>query len=115
MKDSRIMMFPKGLDKLECNKVFLYCPVSLLECWNNMGEMLNKSPKQYLKIEIGFYQVYVVFPLMRVKDHVVLLKELSQNKGASRCMIIKLVNVHERAWYLYAGNWKGMNGNDPLN
>jgi len=42
-----------------------------------MGEMLNESPKEYLKIEIRLYQVYVVFPLMRVKDNVVLLKEIS--------------------------------------
>jgi len=62
--------------------------------------MLNKSLKEYLKIEIRIYQVYVVFPLMRVKDDVVLLKELSQSKGESRCMIIKLANVHERVWYL---------------
>ena len=77
MKNKRIMMFPKGSDKSECNKVFLYCPTSLSECWNNMGEMLIKSPKEYQKIEIRLYQVYVVFPLMRVKDNVVLLKELS--------------------------------------
>ena len=65
-----------------------------------MGAMLNKSPKQYLKIEMGFYQVYVVFPLIRVKDDVVLLKKLSQSKGASRCMIIKLANIHAKAQHL---------------
>ena len=71
------------------------------------GEMLNESPKEYLKTEIRLFQVYVGFPLMRVKDDVVLLKKLSQSKGASRHMIIKLVNVHERAWYSYEGNQKG--------
>ena len=49
----------------------------------------------------------MVFPLIRVKDDVVLLKKLSQSKGASRRTIIKLVNVHERAQYLYEGNQKG--------
>ena len=100
-------MFPKESDELKHNKVFLYCPAFLSECWNNMGEMLIESPKEYLKIEIRLYQVYVVFPLMRVKDDVVLLKELSQSKEASRCMIIKLANVHARAQYLYEGNRKG--------
>ena len=61
-----------------------------------MGATLNESLKEYLKIEIRLYQVYVVF-----------LKKLSQSKGASRCMIIKLVNVHVRAQYLYEGDWKG--------
>ena len=70
MKNKRIMMSPKGLDKSECNKEFLYCPASLSECWNNMGEMLIESPKEYLKIDIRLYHVYVVFPLMRVKDNV---------------------------------------------
>ena len=71
-----------------------------------MGATLNKSLKEYLKIETRLYQVYVVFPLMRVKEDVVLLKELFQSKGASRCMIIKLANIHVRAQYLYQGNWK---------
>ena len=44
---------------------------------------------------------------MRVKDDVVLLKKLSQSERASRHTIIKLVNVHVRAQYLYEGNWKG--------
>ena len=44
---------------------------------------------------------------MRVKDDVVLLKKLSQSKGASKHMIIKLANVHVRAQYLYEGNRKG--------
>jgi len=66
-----------------------------------MGEMLIKSPKEYQKIEIRLYQVYVVFPLMRVKDDVALLKKLSQSERASRRTIIKLVNIHERVQYLY--------------
>ena len=51
-------MFPKELDESEYNKVFLYCPASLLECWNNMGAMLDESLKEYLKIEVRLYQVY---------------------------------------------------------
>jgi len=72
-------MFPKESDELEnITKCFLCCPPSLLECWNNMGAMLDESLKEYLKIEIRIYQVYVVFTLMRVKDDVVLLQKLSQ-------------------------------------
>ena len=52
--------------------------------------MLIESPKEYLKIEIRLYQVYVVFPLMRVKDDVVLPKKLSQSERASRRTIVKL-------------------------
>jgi len=63
--------------------------------------------KEYVKVEMRFYQVYVVFPLIRVRDDVVLLQKLSKSKGASRCMIIKLVNIHGQAQYLYEGNWKG--------
>ena len=72
-----------------------------------MGEILNESLNEYLRIEIIFYQVYVVFPLMRVRDGVVLLQKLSQSKGESRDMIIKLANIHARAQYLYEGNQKG--------
>ena len=67
----------------------------------------HKSLKEYLKIEIRFYQVYVVFSLIRVGDNVGLLQILSQSKGASRRMIIKLVNIHVMTQYLYEGNWKG--------
>jgi len=105
-------MFPKESDELKYNKVFLYCPASLLECWNNMGEMLNESLREYQKIETRLYQVYVVFPLMRVRDNVVLLQKLSQSKGASRHTIIKLVNIHARAQYLYKKNWKGTSGEE---
>jgi len=42
-------VFLKELDKLEYNKVFLYCPASLSECWNNMGAMLDKSLKRVSK------------------------------------------------------------------
>jgi len=66
-----------------------------------MGGMLIESPEGYLRIEVRLYQFYVVFPLVRVKDEVVLLKKLSQSERASRCMIIKLVNIHERVQYLY--------------
>ena len=38
-----------------------------------MGAMLDKSLKGDLKIEVRLYQVYVVFPLIRVGDDVVLL------------------------------------------
>ena len=97
-------MSPKESDESEHNKVSLYCLASLSECWNTMGEMLNKSPKEYLKIEIRLYQGYIVFPLMRVKDDVVFLKKISQSKGESRRMIIKLANIHVRAQYLSEGN-----------
>jgi len=59
--------------------------------------MLDESLKEDLKIEIRLYQVCVVFPLIRVIDDMVLLQKLSQSKGASRCMIIKLVNIYARA------------------
>ena len=65
-----------------------------------MGEMLDESLKEYLKIEIRLYQVYVVFPLMRVRDDVVLLQNLSQSKGASRRMIIKLA-IYMRELSIY--------------
>jgi hypothetical protein len=90
-------LFLKESDKLEYNKVFSYCPASLSECWNNIREILIESPKEYLKIEIRLYQLYIVFPSMRVKDNVVSLKELYQSKGTSRHMITKLANVHARA------------------
>ena len=93
------------MDELKYNKMFLYYPASLLEF--NMEAMLNESLKEYLKIETRLYQVHVVFPLMRVRDDVVSLKKLSQRKRESRCMIIKLVNVHARAQYLYKKNQKG--------
>ena len=66
-----------------------------------MGATLNESLKEYLKIEIRLYQVYMVFPLIRVVDDVVLLQKLSQSERASRHTIIKLANVHERVQYLY--------------
>jgi len=81
--------------------VFLYCPAFQKECWNNIGGMLIESPEGYLKIEMRLYQVYVVFPLVRVEDNVVLLKKLSQSERASRRTIIKLANIHERVQYLY--------------
>ena len=62
-----------------------------------MGATLDKSLKENLKIEIRLYQVYVGFPLIRVVDNMVLLQKLSQRKGASRCTIIKLENIHARA------------------
>ena len=46
----------------------------------------------------------MVFPLIRVVDDEGLLQKLSQSKGASRCMIIKLVNIHVIAQYLYEEN-----------
>ena len=49
-----------------------------------MGTMLDGSLKGDLKIEVRLYQVYVVFPLIRVGDNVVLQQKLSQSKGASR-------------------------------
>ena len=49
-----------------------------------MGAMLDESLKGDLKIEARLYQVYVIFPLIRVVDDVVLLQKLSQSKGASR-------------------------------
>ena len=36
-----------------------------------------------------------------------LLQKLSQSKGASICIIIKLANIHAMTQYLYEGNWKG--------
>ena len=39
-----------------------------------MGAMLNESLEEYLKIEIIFYSVCVVFPLGRVNDDVVFEK-----------------------------------------
>ena len=63
--------------------------------------------KEYLKIEMRLYQVYVVFPLMRVRDDMVLLQKLSQRKEASRGTIIKLANIHVRAQYLYKKNQEG--------
>ena len=51
------------------------------------------------------YQVYVVFLLMRAVDDVNLLQKCFQSKGASRCMIIKLDNLHVKAQYLYKMNW----------
>jgi len=79
--------------------------------WNagtTWGKCWTSPSKEYLhkKLEIRLYQVYVVFPLMRVRDNVVLLKKLSQSKGASRRTIIKLANIHARAQYLYEGNQK---------
>jgi len=69
--------------------------------------MLDKSLKGDVKIEARLYQVYVIFPLIRVVDYVVLLQKLSQSKGESRRMIIKLANIHVRIQYLYEGNRKG--------
>ena len=77
-----------------------------------MRGMLIKSPEGYLKIEIRLYQVYVVFPLVRVKDNVVLLKKLSQSKGASRHTIIKLANIHARLSIDMKGIRRGTNESD---
>ena len=65
-----------------------------MEGWRNIGATLNKSLKEDLKIEMRLYQVYVVFPLIRVVDDVILLQKHFQSKGASRHMIIKLVSIH---------------------
>ena len=72
-----------------------------------MEAMLDGSLKEDLKIEVRLYQVYVVFPLIRVVDDAVLLQKLSQSKGTSRCTIIKLANIHARAQCLYEGNRNG--------
>ena len=71
------------------------------------GGNVERVLEQVSKIEIRFYQVYVVVSLIRVRDDLVLLQKLSQSKGASRHTIIKLVNIHVRAQYLYEGNQKG--------
>ena len=72
-----------------------------------MGATLNESLKRVSKNRDETLPSYVVFPLIRVKGDVVLLKKLSQSKGGSRCTIIKLANIHARAQYLYEGNRKG--------
>jgi len=50
------------------------------------------------------YPDYVVFLLIRVVDNIDLLQKCFQRKGETGHMIIKLVNVHARAQYLYEMN-----------
>ena len=68
---------------------------------------VERLPKRVSKNRDKTLPSYMVFSLTRVVDNVVLLQKLSQSKEASRCMIIKLANIHERAQYLYEGNQKG--------
>ena len=96
------LMFPKESNKSEnIIKGFLRCLAFLSKCWNNIGATLDESLEEDLKIEV---RLYVVFPLIRVADDVVLLQKCSQSKGESRCIIIKLANIHVLAQHLYEGN-----------
>ena len=80
-----------------------------LECWTNtetrLYESLRRGDKDRSETSLS---VSDVFLLIRVVDKVDLLQRWSKSKGTSRCMIIKLVNLHVKAQYLYTV--KGIGG-----
>jgi hypothetical protein len=82
VKSKQETIFPKESDEFEHSKMCLCCPASLSECWNNIGETLVESPREYLKIEIRLYQFYMVFPLGKGKRRCVFaVRVFSEQRG----------------------------------
>ena len=96
-------MFPKESDKLK-NIMKVFYIASLLE--QHRGN-LKQVPERRFKDRIETLPSLCGISLDKGSRQCGFATEAFSEQGASRYMIIKLVNIHVIAQYLYEGNEKG--------